>query len=100
MSMGARGELGTSWALQDSTSSGFHLSPFGSQQRIQQAPNQNSFVLSKATEGTATRFAFHEPIGRYPEGAKLLKGLDKSYVLAPIGHIIEEKYSPYLRFNA
>lgn len=38
-------------------------------------------------------------VGKYPEGAKVLQGSDKSYVLAPIGHLIEEKYSPYLQFN-
>ena len=39
------------------------------------------------------------PLGKYPEGAKLLKGDDRSYILAPIGHLIEESYSPYLQFH-
>lgn len=76
------------------------LSAFESQQRVGLSSDQKLMLLPEATNFVAARFGLQDPVGRYPEGAKLLKGADKSYVLAPIGHIIEEKYSPYLRFNA
>ncbi len=39
-------------------------------------------------------------LGSYPEGAKLLKGVDKDFVIAPIGHIVEERYTPYIEFTS
>lgn len=40
-----------------------------------------------------------EPLGSYPEGSRLLKGHDRSYIIAPLGHLVEESYTPYLQFN-
>ncbi len=37
-------------------------------------------------------------VGKYPEGAKLLTGSDRKYIIAPLGNIVEEKYSPYLEW--
>ena len=48
---------------------------------------------------TDLRFTFGKAMSTYPEGSQLLRGIDKSYVIAPLGHLIEEKYSPYLRFT-
>ena len=31
-------------------------------------------------------------------GAKLLQGTDRSFVIAPMGSIIEERYTPYLQW--
>jgi hypothetical protein len=36
---------------------------------------------------------------RYPEGAKLLRGADRSYVVAPLMNIVEEKYTAYFEFT-
>ena len=36
----------------------------------------------------------------YPKGARLLTGKNKSYILAPIGQIIDEHYTAYLEFAA
>ena len=33
-----------------------------------------------------------------PTGAKVLKAGDRSIVVAPLGHVIEEDYTVYLRF--
>ena len=44
-------------------------------------------------------FSIEAALGSYPDGARVLKGHDKSYIIAPIGHLVEESYSPYLQFN-
>ena len=94
------GEPGISWAFQNRTSATLLLTAFASQQPIGQTSDQRLMVLSDATKTSSAKLSLRDPVGSYPEGAKLLKGTDKSYILAPIGHIIEEKYSPYLRFNS
>ena len=39
----------------------------------------------------------HE-VASLPAGAKVLKAEDRSIILAPLGHVIEEDYTVYLRF--
>lgn len=48
---------------------------------------------------TAQPLSVQAPLGKYPEGARLLQGDDRSYVIAPLGNLIEEKYTPYLQFD-
>ncbi len=38
-------------------------------------------------------------VAQYPEGAKLLTGLDRKYVVAPLMSIIEEAYTVYFDFQ-
>ena len=40
------------------------------------------------------------PKGRYPDGSKLLKGSDRSYVISPMGNIVDEKYTAYFEFHS
>ena len=47
----------------------------------------------------ATELLVRAPLGAYPEGAKLLEGDDTSYIIAPLGNLVEERYTPYLQFN-
>jgi hypothetical protein len=44
-------------------------------------------------------FQLADPVAGYPEGAKLLNGDDRSYVLAPLMNIVEETYTPYFEFT-
>ena len=100
MFMEDRGRPGMSWAFTNATSAGLHLLAFGLQQSMQPTVGQKLTLSAKTSEANTAKFVLRDPVGSYPEGAKLLKGVDKSYVLAPVGHIIEEKYSPYLEFRA
>ena len=66
--------------------------------------NQNSStdiaVTDLAEQGLRViEFFVRAPLGAYPEGAKLLEGDDVSYVIAPLGNVVEERYTPYLQFN-
>ena len=92
------GEPGITRFFQNGTSSALLLTSFDPEQTMVES-NQRLIVLSDATNAVAARLNIRDPVGSYPEGAKLLKGNDRSFIIAPIGHIIEEKYSPYLRFN-
>ena len=57
-------------------------------------------VTDLAAQGLRViEFFVRAPLGSYPEGAKLLEGDDVSYVIAPLGNLIEERYTPYLQFN-
>ncbi|BDA47136.1 hypothetical protein COCOBI_09-5910 [Coccomyxa sp. Obi] len=44
---------------------------------------------------TRSSFWFQPPLGRYHEGARVLKGTDRSYVLAPFYKIVEDCYTVY-----
>ena len=44
---------------------------------------------------TRSSFWFQPPLGRYHEGACVLKGTDRSYVLAPFHKIVEDRYTVY-----
>lgn len=35
----------------------------------------------------------------YPEGSKVLSGADQQYIIAPLGNIVEESYTPYFDFK-
>lgn len=43
----------------------------------------------------ATSLWFREPLGRYHEGSYVLRGDDRSYVVAPFHKIVEERYTVY-----
>lgn len=47
----------------------------------------------------ASVFQLTPPLAKYPEGAKLLKGSDRSYIVAPFMNIVEEKYTAYFEFT-
>ena len=36
---------------------------------------------------------------KLPQGAKLLKAADTSFIIAPLGHLTEEAYSVYFHFK-
>lgn len=55
----------------------------------QTSKNENSFIS----------VTLEKALGQFPESARVLKSNNKSYVIAPIGHLIEESYTPYLQFN-
>ncbi|KAA6427609.1 MAG: hypothetical protein FRX49_02272 [Trebouxia sp. A1-2] len=37
--------------------------------------------------------------GKYPEGSKALHGQDSSYIISPLGNIVDEKYTAYFDFQ-
>lgn len=57
-------------------------------------------VSKEGASKTGLRFSIVSAVGSYPEGAKLLKGDDKTFVIAPIGNLVEERYTPYIEFTA
>ena len=67
---------------------------------VRKESDSNLATIVEAADGQGMELIFSKALGKFPAGAKLLKGADRSYVLAPVGHIIEEKYSPYLRFTS
>lgn len=90
------------WTLKRNSATWMSLSPLGSKDIVCSIGDKAlaaSAEFSQQNEAPhILRLILANPIGSYPEGAKLLKGTDKSYIIAPIGHIVEEKYSPYLHF--
>ena len=38
------------------------------------------------------------PLGQYPEGSKVLSGEDRTYVISPLGNIVDERYTSYFEF--
>ncbi len=40
------------------------------------------------------------PLSQLPEGSQVIKTTDRSWLLSPIGNIIEEKYTSYFEFQA
>ena len=55
-------------------------------------------VSKQAAEKPGLKLSVRLAVGTYPKGAKLLKGDDKTFVIAPIGNLVEERYSPYIEF--
>ena len=43
--------------------------------------------------------AVEGPLGRYPDGSKMLTGKDEKFVLSPLGNIVEERYTIYFDFT-
>ena len=39
------------------------------------------------------------PLGRYPDGSKMLTGKNEKFVLSPLGNIVEERYTIYFNFT-
>ena len=62
-------------------------------------PAARSFALGPDLPKGSVSLQSEPPLASYPEGARMLKGADKSYIIAPLGHIVEERYTPYLQFN-
>lgn len=44
-------------------------------------------------------FQLAAPLAQYPEGAKLLSGADRAFIVAPLMNIVEDKYTPYFDFQ-
>ena len=40
------------------------------------------------------------PRGQYPMGSKVLTGTDRSYVVSPLGNLVDEKYTAYFDFQS
>lgn len=45
------------------------------------------------------RLDIRQPLARYPEGSQVIKTAQRSWILSPIGNIIEEKYTSYFEFQ-
>lgn len=64
----------------------------------------NAGNVTVAIAGTSgpkpAKLSLEKPLGSYPEGARILQGEDRSYVLVPLGNIVEERYTTYLEFRA
>lgn len=58
---------------------------------IAQSVNGGSSADAKARSS----FWFQPPLGRYHDGACILKGTNRSYVLAPFHKIVEDRYTVY-----
>lgn len=43
--------------------------------------------------------AVEGPLGRYPDGSKMLTGKNEKFVLSPLGNIVEERYTIYFNFT-
>ena len=37
--------------------------------------------------------------GKYPEGSKAFHGQDRSYIISPLGNVVDEKYTAYFDFQ-
>ncbi len=44
-------------------------------------------------------FKLAAPLAKYPDGAKLLTGGDRQYIVAPLMNIVEDSYTPYFDFH-
>lgn len=44
-------------------------------------------------------FELAAPLAQYPDGAKLLSGADRQYIVAPLMNIVEDSYTPYFDFH-
>ena len=61
-------------------------------------------ALSGALEGrnlssSGVTFQLAAPLAQYPEGAKLLSGADRAFIVAPLMNIVEDEYTPYFDFQ-
>jgi hypothetical protein len=56
-------------------------------------------VSKEGASKAGLQFLIIPAVGSYPEGAKLLRGDDKTFVIAPIGNLVEERYTPYIEFT-
>lgn len=45
------------------------------------------------------RLDVRQPLATYPEGSQVIKTAQRSWILSPIGNIIEEKYTSYFEFQ-
>ncbi len=55
----------------------------------------------QAASDSSAVVVFHmtAPLAKYPEGAKLLTGADRKYIVAPLMNIVEDSYTPYFDFQ-
>lgn len=44
-------------------------------------------------------FELAAPLAQYPDGAKLLSGADRQYIVAPLMNIVEDSYTSYFDFH-
>ena len=45
-------------------------------------------------------WAVEPPLGQYPDNSKMLTGEEESYVISPLGNIVDEMYTAYFDFKA
>jgi len=99
-----RGDAAT-WNLREvkaaiaNTSSGMILSAAGGRGITEWSEDGRLQVSPGSIVGPELELSVVSAVGDYPEGAKLLKGDDKTFVIAPIGNLIEERYTPYIEFT-
>ena len=55
--------------------------------------------VGSSEDNQQTWLAVEGPLGRYPDGSKMLTGKDEKYVLSPVGNIVEERYTIYFNFT-
>lgn len=68
--------------------------------RLETDANGSTLVMeaSGSQNSASGTLRIEAAVGAYPEGARLLAGRDKNFILAPLGNIVEERYSPYVEF--
>ena len=72
--------------------------------RLQMMPSDGTMHSQGAVTGTTANVSDAEwvvesPKGQYPQGSKALNGHDRSYIIAPLGSIVDEKYTAYFDFE-
>lgn len=55
--------------------------------------------VEKGALTTAVTLAVVPAVGRLPQGSSLLVGEDRAYLIAPLGHLIDETYTAYFNFT-
>ena len=59
--------------------------------------NASAALTSAAAE---CNWVLSAPKGRYPDGSKQLHGEDRTYIISPLGKIVDERYTAYFEFDA
>ena len=54
---------------------------------------------SSTTDAAWVNFIIKQPLAQLPEGSQTIKTSNRTWLLAPIGNIIEEKYTSYFEFQ-
>lgn len=73
--------------------------------RLQMKPLENSVHSQGVVTGIPANvfdaeWVVESPKGQYPQGSKALNGHDRSYIIAPLGSIVDEKYTAYFDFES
>ena len=64
-----------------------------------QSGNTRATVMPSAG-ASALDWVVSGPKGAYPDGSKQIQSQDSTYVISPMGSIVDEKYTAYFDFHA